>query len=113
MKMRKNIKSFLLGSLLCVACEESFHKPLMSEDTNLLVVEGVLTNEKIKHLIKLTTPYQSQNGIPTPVSGAIIQITDETNTYPLTELPIGSGQYYTPEIRAVVGKTYTLQIQYG
>lgn len=111
--MRISLRSFLFCSLLCLGCEESFHKALMSEDTGFLVVEGVLTNEKMKHLIKLTTPYLSQNEMPVPASGAVLQITDETNTYALTETPIGSGRYYTPEIRAVIGKTYTLLIQYG
>ncbi len=111
MKIKNIISSFLL-CMLSLGCEESIHKTLLTEDTNQLVVEGILTNEKTTHLIKLSTPYKTQNEIPTPATGAVIQITEGNNIYTLTELPAASGKYYTPEMRAVVGRIYKLLIKY-
>jgi hypothetical protein len=87
--------------------------PVQSEVINLLAVEGVLTNENINHKVKLSFPYQTLNGVPTPVSGAIVTIQQDNATlYTLTELPVASGEYYTPVFRAVVGSVYTLVIQH-
>lgn len=96
-----------------MACEDRIELPLQSEGKDLLVVEGVLTNENSAHKIKLSFPYQSMNGKSTPVSGATVTIQEDNGTvYALTEFPIASGEYYTPVFRAVVGSVYTLRIQY-
>ncbi|HNV29029.1 MAG TPA: DUF4249 family protein [Cyclobacteriaceae bacterium] len=105
----------LLLIFFCVlaACEERLDIPLLSEDKDLLAVEGVLTNENISHTITLTFPYKMMNGKAVPVSGAVVQILEGNSaTYTLTEAPAGSGQYVTPKFRAVFGTTYTLWIQY-
>jgi Domain of unknown function (DUF4249) len=95
------------------ACEERIDIPLLSEDKDLLAVEGVLTNENISHTITLTFPYKMMNSKAVPVSGATVQILEgSSTTYTLTEAPAGSGQYVTPVFRAVFGTTYTLWIQY-
>src|SRR5690349_21367280 len=100
----KNIL-WLVMYFLCVSCEEPYQEALQSEETNLIVVEGVVTNMKTSHLIKISHPYRTQNETPAPVTGATVQITeDNAITYPLTELPPGSGYYYTPEMRASTGK---------
>jgi len=99
--------------LLAVACEDPSTMSLSSRDSNLLVVEGVITNEKANHLIRLSLPYKTQNENPAPASGATVQLTeDNTIVYTLTETPAGSGKYYTPEVRASVGKNYVLSILY-
>jgi hypothetical protein len=107
----KAILTLIIG-LLTLACEEAIDLPLRSENLNLLVVEGILTNEKLNHKITLSHPYINQNGNPAPASGAVVSVTDGVNNIFLTEFPIGSGEYYTPPIRAVFGKIYTLTIQY-
>ena len=106
----KTILTLLLSGL--IACEEKVDLPLSSKNLNTIVVEGILTNERINHRIKLTHPYTTQNAAGIPVTGAIVTITDGTSSVPLTEFPTGSGEYYTPQVRAVFGKTYTLSIQY-
>ncbi|HEY9046046.1 MAG TPA: DUF4249 family protein [Ohtaekwangia sp.] len=106
----------LLGMILLfvsLSCEEAIDLPLKSEDTNLIVVESILTNENTNHLVRLTHPYKTQNETPVPVSGATVTISDETTLYTLTELPAGSGEYYTPLMRAVTDKVYTLHILYN
>ena len=91
------------------SCEEEADISWASENTNLLVVEGVMTNENINHVIHLSLPYQNQNGIRVPVNGALVSISDGPST---TRLVAGdSGRYTTPQMRFVSGKTYTLSIQ--
>ncbi len=111
MKMRNGIPAVLI-CLLITACEEPIHAPLSSVDTDRVVVEGMLTSENTNHLIKLSRPYKTQNENPVPITGAVVTITEGSNVYPLTESPVGSGDYFTPPVRAVVGKTYSLLIQY-
>lgn len=95
-----------------VACEDPYKKSLLTEDTRLIAVEGMLTSENTTHLVKISHPYKTQNGVTLPVSGAIITVTEGTTIYTLTENPSGSGLYYTPPMPAVTGKRYLLQIIY-
>jgi hypothetical protein len=107
----KGIKWVMLIFAL-VACEEIIDDERSSADPNLIVVEGIITNERLNHKIKLSRPYREQNGTVVPVSGSIVRITDGEDTVMLTEMPSGSGEYYTPAARAVFGKTYTLIIEH-
>jgi Domain of unknown function (DUF4249) len=113
MEMRSKILSLLIIYLLVTACEEIVERPLTIENSDLLVVEGIITNEKINHRITISFPYASQNGSRSPVSGAVLKIDDGTTEYIVSESPAGSGNYLTEEMRAVFGKTYTLSIQYN
>ncbi len=101
-----------LISILIMGCEEKIDLSLKSEDTGLLVVEGVLTNEKTNHAIILSHPHDTLNAKPAPVTGAIINVTEGNNSYKVTESPAESGHYLTEPMQAVFGKTYTLNIQY-
>ena len=111
MKIKTIVTSFFW--ILLIACQEvPIDFPLQSQNLNTLVVEGILTNELINHRIKLSHPYTSQNGSSIPAIGAIVRVNDGTSSVFLTEMPAGSGEYYTPKVRAVFGRTYTLFIQY-
>jgi len=113
--MAVKMKIIAIGILfwLLIACSEvPIDFPLQSQNLTVLVVEGTLTNERINHRIRLSHPYASQNGTSLPASGAIVSVSDGTNSVVLTELPVGSGEYFTPPARAVFGRTYTLSIQY-
>jgi hypothetical protein len=113
MAMKVTIVMILLMASLLLTCREvPIDFPLPSQNLTSLVVEGILTNEKINHRIKLTLPYTLQNGNAKPATGAIVTISDGTDVALLTEYPAGSGEYYTSQGRAVFGKTYTLTIQY-
>jgi hypothetical protein len=112
--MRKKGALYFLLCCFLFGCEETVDLPLASSSTDLIVVEGIVTNEKINHKIKLTKPYLSQNEIAEPIAGAIVTLAeDNVVVYNLTETPIGSGEYFTPELRAVSGKSYTLKISYN
>lgn len=108
------IRNFLLIFFCIVtACEERIDLPLLSEDQDLLAVEGVLTNENVSHTVTITFPFKMMNSKALPVSGAVVQILEGNSaTYTLTEAPAGSGQYVTPVFTAVFGTPYTLRIQY-
>ncbi|MEQ8364747.1 MAG: DUF4249 family protein [Cyclobacteriaceae bacterium] len=93
--------------------EEKIDKPLKTTDTDLLVVEAVLTNEKMNHRIKLSRPYQELNGNNEPASGAnVVVIEGNEKVYVTVESPVGSGNYFTEEMTAVFGKQYLLFIQF-
>jgi hypothetical protein len=110
MKIKGIIGVMLIFAL--VACEEIIDNERSSADPDLIVVEGIITNERLNHKIKLSLPYRDQNGKIKPVSGSLLKITDGEDTVMLTEIPSGSGEYYTPSGRAVFGKTYTLIIEH-
>lgn len=111
--MKANTIVTSLFWILLIACQEvPIDFPLQSQNLSTLVVEGTLTNERINHKIKLSHPYTTQNGASKPASGAIVSVSDGTSSVVLTEFPVGSGEYYTPLVRAVFGRTYTLSIQY-
>jgi hypothetical protein len=81
------------------------------ENTNLIAVEAVVTNENIVHTIRLTLPYQKQNGASAFVNGASVSISDGTSSIMLT--PADSGKYLTPRMRFLSGQIYTLNILYN
>ena len=108
-------RKIILGltiSALTFSCEERFDTDLEPENTNLLVVECILTNENINHRVKLTLPHALPNEDPISATGAVVVITDGENLYGSVEFPAGSGEYYTQEFRAAFGRIYTLFIQY-
>jgi hypothetical protein len=108
----KNITILFISIILLAGCEEQFDWPLNNKDSELIVVEAVLTNENKNHLIKLTSPYTEQNQTPKSVTGAFIAILTDTDTIVATENPPGSGLYYTDSMQAVIDKLYLLFIQY-
>lgn len=113
MSVRYSTILCFLMCMLLLACEEATNFPLTTEDMNLVVVEGILTNENINHRVKLTRPYKTQNETPEAISGAVVTLKDESSVYILTESPAGSGEYYTPQMRAVTGRIYTLAIVFN
>ena len=100
---------FLAGIL--ISCEEEANIPFDSENTKLLAVEAVVTNENINHVVRLTLPYQKQNGTSTPVNNANVSISDGTSSIALT--PGDSGHYFTPKMRFVSGRTYSITINFN
>ncbi len=112
----KNLAT-ILSFLLIISCEQKeIIWPLNNSPSGLIVVEGILTNEKIRHVIKLNKPYLEQNEIPEPISGATVYIITN-DSIPLiieaNETIEGSGIYITDSIRAVANTLYTLIINYN
>jgi hypothetical protein len=97
--------------LLSVCCEEDIKWDLKTQKSNIIVVEGMITNERTQHQVRLTRPVQRLNETPEPVSGATVTISDQNSTFILDEYPEGSGLYLTDSIRGVFGRLYILEIK--
>jgi hypothetical protein len=78
------------------------------KQSNRLVVEGLITNEYKRHMVKLTQTGKVATDQYLPVSGAEVAISDGSNIFPLYENT--PGIYLTDSLQGVVGGTYTLNI---
>lgn len=108
----KQIK-YLLVFLIFVSCEAERDWDLQSGSLPVIVVDGILTNEKKAHEIRLTHPVTEMNQTPEPVSGAVVTVFDRSKVYILHEDPVKPGLYKTiPEFRALYGKQYKLYIEF-
>lgn len=106
----KGILKYLLIILTAVSCEEEIRWDLSTREIPVVVVEGMITNERIPHQVRLTRPVTELNAIPVPVSGALVTIHDPDTSLILREYPAGSGIYLTDSFRAVFGRIYKLVI---
>lgn len=106
----KGVLKYLIIILIAGSCEEQIKWDFNTRDIPVLVVEGMITNERIQHQIRLTRPVTELNEIPEPVSGAAVIIQDTETSLVLSEYPVGSGIYLTDSMRAVFGRVYTLVI---
>ena len=98
---------------LASGCEEVIEGPNNSKSTDLIVVEGLLTNEFKNHQVKLSRPYLNQNEPSEPITSATVAIFDSNeNIFVLEETPPGSGIYLTEPFRALFGRFYVLFIRY-
>jgi hypothetical protein len=103
----------LLLSLQAGSCTEQLDWELEYQEEELIVVEGKITDEPGPHQVKLTFPLFELNGIPEPVTGALVEINDARVIHTLTETPRGSGIYLTdPGFAGEAGKGYQLRIRY-
>lgn len=104
---------FLMVALF-TSCEETIDQSLTTSGSDVLVVEGMLTNESANHVIRLSKPHGQLNAGAVPVTGATVTIIEGDNlVFSLVENPAGSGLYETEKMRAVFGETYTLSIQHN
>ncbi|OFX22990.1 MAG: hypothetical protein A2033_13245 [Bacteroidetes bacterium GWA2_31_9] len=94
-----------------LACEKRVDWDIKSDNNELIAVEGVITNEKKAHIIKLTKSSHEMNSMPIPISGADITIVGGAFSDILEENPIGSGHYYTDStFIGITGNKYVLTI---
>ncbi|MDF1551226.1 MAG: DUF4249 family protein [Bacteroidales bacterium] len=107
----KPILLFIFLSVCCLFCEEPSDYELNSKGLNFIVVNGLLTNEKKAHEIIISSPVESLNEKPKPVSGLEVYIYNGDSLFTLTENPLNSGIYKTSsDFRAVINRAYTLII---
>lgn len=110
----KNI-IYLLVVVLFASCEDVVNvdldtsNPKLVIDANILWQKGTLGNEQTIKL-STTTDYYS-NAIPA-VSGAIVYVTNSSNTvFNFIEVP-NTGNYVCNNFVPVINETYTLTVQY-
>ena len=109
----KHIIFLLLLFVSLISCEEKMNWEFKDEALNTIVVDGILTNIRRAHLIRITKPVVELNEKPEPVSGAIVLLSNGSKIDTLRESLIKPGFYFTDTIfRAVLNKIYRLRIQY-
>ena len=118
-KSDKYIRLIVIGSLFLLfnRCVEPF-RPSLNDDESLklLVVEGMITDEAGAFSVSLTSSvpvYDNQNiiGDFQPVTGALVQITDDRgNSYLLIENSAGWYETEDKDLKGIPGFTYTLLI---
>jgi hypothetical protein len=101
-----------LATWFILGCEEQSNIRPDTQSTGYIVVEGILTNELKSHSIRLTHTFESLNEDPAAVSGASVVVSDGISLISLAEVVAGSGEYLTPPMRAVVGRTYIITINF-
>jgi hypothetical protein len=117
--MMKPVKRYLsllvllLPAVFLNSCEEETIWPLHTEEGDLLVVQGMLTNELKSHAVILSRACDTSSGTPQPVSGAAVTLTDGSHVWTLQEQDTLAGTYLTPPMQGVLGRTYTLRISSG
>jgi hypothetical protein len=109
----KHIRQILLLSLLVFdnSCITPFI-PKTNEDKELLVVEGLITDQPGANTIKLSKslPLGTRN-VATPVKGCTVTISDDLNNiFSLSETVAGTYVTDPSVFQGVVGRFYTLHI---
>ncbi|RLD66481.1 MAG: hypothetical protein DRI95_06620 [Bacteroidetes bacterium] len=100
----------ILLFLAFTSCEKEVQWTFEPTDKHI-IVDGLLTNVKKSHLIRITNSVTELNEVPKPVSGAFVTIYNGDTVQILTEFPENSGIYKTDSnYRAVLNKVYSLQI---
>jgi len=110
MKNFKSIVSVLVLSVVFFSCTERIEIEL-DDSYTMLVVDGAITTDTMAHTVKLSTSTSYYYNQPAPrVTGALVSITDGTQTFNLKE--DSAGVYRTdPTVFGVGGQTYTLNIK--
>ena len=110
--MRINIYILLIVILAISSCKETIEMNLNDENNNRLVVEGSISTEEKSHIVKLRrTSNYFYNQAAKKELGAIVSITDGSNTFVLSD-DDNDGIYHTEEnVKGVAGNTYRLDIE--
>jgi len=96
-----------------LSCEKKIDWSLQSNPAEQLVVDGIITNEYMPYMVKLSKSVSNINQVPQTVSGATVSIFDGSATYILKESVAGSGIYVTDtSLIGVISSNYLLKIVY-
>jgi hypothetical protein len=100
----------LLLILVIYTCIDPYN-PKLSGYESLLVVEGLITDERAPYEVRLSRSIQHEDSVPKKITDADVFITDETGKIVHLE-NCGDGSYKTDsaEFTGVAGKTYVLHI---
>lgn len=107
--MSKRIRNHIVFLLLLVGCVQPFDFEARRYE-QLLVVDGLLTDEMTRHSVKLgyTRPVNGDTLIP--VQGAQVSVFNDAITYLYAEDSAGNYQSIEP-YQGVVGESYQLRIE--
>ena len=100
-----------LTPVIMVRCIEPFY-PDIEEYENVLVVDGLITNENMVYQVKLSRTMQFGDINKKPVPGAAVQVVDDLgSTYMFREIKSGTYQSYPEEFVGQTGRKYKLLIE--
>lgn len=107
--MKKYISLTLIILLNTIACTEKY-KPELENVPSVLVVDGLITNEKKQHVITLswTIPFDSMKLVPEKFATVYIEDLNKQRFYFKEK---EDGRYYSDSISFEEGNTYTLKIK--
>lgn len=108
----RNLVIIVLAVVFFTTCEERYWPDLDGKYQDLLVIEGMITNNAGPYIIQLTKSTSVDNPEYKPLSDYEIVIHDDQgNSELLTE--VEQGRYYTAAdgIQGVVGRNYKVTIQ--
>jgi hypothetical protein len=100
--------------MLAAGCEKQYSWDFQSEDLNVLIVDGIITNEYRQQFISLSLSNPIINSETRPLSGAMVSVSDQDTEMSFYESKTEPGKYYseTP-FQVVVNRSYLLQVEYG
>jgi hypothetical protein len=101
----------LMFLLLASSCEKEINWKIKHDNQDLLIVDGIITNELKSQNIRLSHSVQDLNSPASPYAGADVSISDGTAVFPFTEALNDPGNYFSNPFRAVAGKNYNLTIK--
>ena len=107
---RMRILFFLLHIVICSSCYQDVMDIDLSATAPQIVIEGVITDQPgdCTVIIQKTGDYYHPDTFP-PVSGALVEITDNEN-HSVILREFSAGVYRTHSLQGVPGRTYTLNI---
>jgi hypothetical protein len=110
--MNPNQKIISISFLLLLnSCITTFI-PKTSDNKELIVVDGLITDQPVKNTIKLSNSFPLGTGnTPLPIKGCIVTVTDDLgNTFNFTETVAGTYVSDSAEFKGSIGRSYTLHI---
>jgi hypothetical protein len=111
--MKKTFQ-YLLILLFLASCEEQTQWDLQPGNIDLIVVDGIITNEQKIQTITLTKPVNQLNEKPDPVNGATVLVSGNGQVYTFHEDNTQPGTYLSDkEFTGVKNRNYSLQITSG
>jgi hypothetical protein len=109
----KNIWQILFVSIILLfsSCITQFI-PQTTEDSELLVVEGLITDKPEANTIKLSRPYHlGMSNIARPITGCDVRITDDFDqSFSFNETTPGTYTSDPATFQGIIGRFYTLHI---
>ena len=102
-----------LVSVMIYSCEKEV-KINLNDASPAIVIEGVITDQPGPYSVRITQTVNFNAGNVFPaVSGAIVQITDATNSVTETLTETSPGVYITNTLQGTPGHTYQLYVSAG
>jgi hypothetical protein len=107
----KKILKIILPFVLFTGCQKEVSWPIQDQNLNLVIVDGILTDENKIQSVKIYYSVNQLNDTVRPVTSAIVMISNEDSAWNLTEQKGKPGTYVTPHtFPALIGKNYTLHV---